>query len=500
MANITSANWNYDTAAHLLLRAGFGHNGKLIRATGDAYQARVFANLGPDKTVDYLLTMRPWPAQGPGTLNTDNDYDFNRLTYWWISVMRGTTTPVREKMTLFLHGHFATARSKIDKTLYLAKQNKLFRTFAIGDFRELVKQVTIDPAMLWWLDGQLNKVGRPNENYARELQELFTLGVFDFNGNHNYSQNDVVQAARILTGWRVNEVGGRYYSINPVFTPSRHDSGSKTMFAPVAGETPLQNPANQFTAPANYNPATDEYKMLVDKIFDHVDTEGRPTAARFITRKLWKFFAYDPEVDYGTPRSDLTMIDELADEFKNSGYSLKALLRAMFLREEFYADRTRTVKGPTEYLVGSLRMLYAKFAGNELIYVGDRLKAMGQTLFDPPNVKGWDGNQAWITSQGLLKRFEFARDVASGDTSRYSLIGWYPLYFLDTKATTRQAVVDRFLKLLGPLQVDVATNTQLLAWLGATDQDMHLTDPDYVNINIRGLVNLILTLPQYHVH
>jgi len=366
---------------------------------------------------------------------------------------------------------------------------------------------------LWWLDGQLNEVGRPNENYARELQELFTLGVFDFNGHRNYAQSDVVQAARILTGWGVNE-DYKKRKIAAYFSPGRHDTGAKTLFGPVTGETDAQNLANRFSVQSNdpmapnYSAPQTEYQILVAKIFDHIDTEGRPTAARFMARKLWKFFAYDPAVDAGTSRADLGLIDALADEFKNTpdlkskvnNYSLKSLLRAMFLREEFYADVTRTVKGPVEYVVGSVKMLHGKLDSSELTYIGDRLSAMGQTLFNPPNVKGWDGNQAWVTSQTLLKRFEFARDIANSDASRNSHLGWNLKGYVDPTATTRQAVVDRFLTLLGPMQIDPDTNDALVSWLGATDADLQLTDPNYLDTYVRGLVNLILTLPQYHVH
>lgn len=503
MANVT--NWDYTKAAHLLQRAGFGHSGLIVRMTGEASQVHQLAITTPDKAVDRMLSFRAIATQGQGTLNDDDDTSFNKLTYWWINQMRNTPMPVKEKMTLFLHGHFATTRAKVNRSLYHAKQNALFRFFSIGDFRELVKRVTIDMAMLWFLDGKLNKVGRPNENYGRELQELFTLGVFDFKGNPNYSQNDVVQAARILTGWRVSE-DYRLRKIASYFTASRHDSDLATMYAPVANETPLQNPANQFNVQSTDPMAADyfapevAYQQLVNKIFDHVDTEGRPTVARFMARKLWKFFAYDPVVDYGTSRADLTLIDDLADVFKTNNYSLKELLRAMFLREEFYADATQTVTGPVEYVVGSLKKVRAKFGLPEQQAVGDRLKAMGQTLFNPPNVKGWPGNQAWINTQALLKRYQFARDLSDNDTGRYSQLGWNPVTYVDKLATTRQAVVDRFLKFLGPLTVDATTNDQLVAWLGAADTDLQLSDPNYLNVYVRGLVNLILTLPHYHVH
>ena len=496
MADINPADWSYEKAAHLLLRAGFGHNGRYNKFTGEATQVRFFANLTPDKAVAKLLTMATSKIRGPGTLVSGDD-KFAKLQLWWVNRMITTIHPLREKMVLFLHTHFATARSKVVEPLYMSTQNALFREFAVGDFRELVKQATVDAAMLWWLDGTLNKNGKPNENYARELQELFTLGVFDFNNQHNYAQKDVTEAARVLTGWRFREDKGKIIVEIPSY---RHDTGEKFVYQSQPGET-TQNAANLIHVPAHYSPIEEEYTVLIDGIFNHLDTENRPTAARYIVRKLWKFFAYDPEVNAGTARTDLSLIDDLADVFVANNYSLAAVLNAMFMREEFYADTTRTIKGPVEYVVGSLRMLRGKLGGSTRENVGQgTLANMGQELFNPPDVFSWRGNLSWITTQTMLQRYGFAGDLAAGDKSRNSDVGHNVNSFLDTKATTRAAVVDRFLTLLGLFNVDDATRTQLMLWLGPDDSALDLTNPDYVQVQVRGLLNLILTLPDYHVH
>ncbi|MBI3785715.1 MAG: DUF1800 family protein [Deltaproteobacteria bacterium] len=452
---------------------------------------------------------------GPGKLYTNDDDRWHKLQRWWIDRMVKGLSPVREKIVLFLHTHFATARSKVTDTLYMATQNALFREFANGDFRELVKRVNVDPATLWWLDGRTNKKGAPNENYGRELMELFTLGVFDFAGKRNYSQSDVKQVARVLTGWRVHEANGH---ISPEFRfTDRHDKNAKTVFAADPTETPNQNAANVFNEPANTTDeglATDEHRRLVDAIFSHIDTEGRPTAARHIARKVWKFFAYDPVVDAGTARTDLSLIDDLADVFVANGYSLTELLRAVFLRQEFYFDPTRTVKSPVEYVTGTLRMLRARLAGDTKLVLGDDgtttfpgMSTMSQELFNPPDVFSWKGNEAWITTQALLKRFEFGRSLSERDKGRKDPfnshlandIGFNVYSYLDLAETRRAAVVDRFLKLLGPLNVDTATHNELVAWLGPADP-IDLTDTTFVQKRVRGLLNLIFTLPHYHVH
>src|SRR5262249_6218068 len=161
--------------------------------------------------------------------------------------------------------------------------------------------------------------------------------------------------------------------------------------------------------------------------------------------KLWKFFAYDPEVNSDTARTDLSLIDALADIFVANNYSLAAVLNAMFLREEFYADTTRTVKSPVEYVVGSLRMLHGKLAGSTREAVGqDTLANMGQELFNPPDVFSWRGNLSWITTQTMLQRYGFATALAANDKSRSSELGHNINTYLDVTATTRAAVVDRF--------------------------------------------------------
>ncbi|GIW45545.1 MAG: hypothetical protein KatS3mg077_2827 [Candidatus Binatia bacterium] len=514
MPNITPDQWNYDTAAHLLLRSGFGHNGSVRKSTGEATLVRTLAMKTPEQAVDWVLRLRV-PArvpQGRGNLVPRDWNSFSLLRAWWLERMIKPKNPALEKIVLFLHTHFATAQSRVNKSLYMAKQNALFRAYALGDFRELVKAMNIDPAMLWWLDGQSNTRRAPNENYARELMELFTLGVFDFAGNKNYSQNDVKVAARMLTGWRIRELDN---DVESYFDMNRHDRDTKILFQPDPNETPSQNPANTYTEPASTDPAVavDEHRRLIDAIFHHRDTEGRPTAARFLVRKLWKFYAYDPIVDAGTSREDLSLIDELADVFVASGYRIPAVLRAMFLRAEFYAHRDRTVKSPVEYVVGSIRMLRVKPSGtfytfeDSLVQLGDDgnqgkggLTQMGQTLFDPPDVFSWKGNQYWITSHTLLQRAIFA--------SRLCTRRWPPKKYKDPvraerllprQPLPRAEVVDRFLRLLGPIQVDEATRQSLIQLLGPTDP----FDPqDDINIffQLNPLLQMILMLPQYHVH
>ena len=505
--------WTYETAFHLVLRAGFGHDGKLDTSTGEVKLVTKLADMLQADAVDYLLDVRPNDRQGPGRTDTSDKYWF-KLQEWWFDRMIKAKKATYEKMVLFLHQHFATARSTVNESLYMAVQNALFRQFAFGDFRALVKRVNIDPAMLWWLNGRDNTAAAPNENYARELQELFTLGVFDFKGAKNYSQNDIVNAAKILTGWRTDEP--KKNAVVSSFHFSRHSQVAKTVYAADLTETPSQNPANKFTEAANTTDdvlAQTEHERFIDAIFNHVDTEGRPTSARYIARKMWKFFAYDPDVDLsaGTGQQDKALIDALADAFKGpdgSGqtYNLKTLLRTMFLRDEFYADTTRTVKGPVEYVIGAVRMLGGKLKRDRKDQVvdgsGSSLAAMGQELFNPPDVFSWRGNLYWVTTQTLLQRYDFASSLASGQKS--DDLGYDIGKLLPSSLDTLAEVVDWLLKLLlpNPAVVDTTSRTQLIASL--SDANVMENPVDLLNSGVqdavRGLINLILMTPHFHVH
>ncbi len=515
MPNIDASQWNPDTAAYLLLRAGFGHDGKYSKRYGEASLARKLSRMEPEAAVDFLLNISvPSPTpMGPGLFTSRAGLE--SLQAWWLQRMLDTRTAVLEKIVLLLHTHFATAYSRVNKTIYMARQNALFRQFALGDFRELVKQINIDPAMLWWLDGQYNTRTSPNENYARELMELFTLGVYDFAGQKNYSQNDVKEAARMLSGWRIREDANANL-VEGYFTMSRHDRNAKTLFAPDPEETPLQNPNNRYVEPANSSDvalATDEHRRLIDAIFNHRDTEGRPTVARFIARKAWKFYAYDPEVDAGTSRADLPVIDELADVFQQSGYNLKALLRALFLRQEFYDGRGRTVKSPVEYVIGSIRMLHGRRLKLDRFTTEDTLitlandgnggrggmAQMGQRLFDPPDVFSWKGNRFWITSHTWLNRLEFAKRLCWYSKGSLSSSPIRPNKFVSKQDTTRAQVVDRLLRLLGMAQADTETREALIAFLGPADPIRPL-ERTFLETRVAPLIQLMLSLPHYQVH
>jgi uncharacterized protein (DUF1800 family) len=271
-------------------------------------------------------------------------------------------------MTLFWHGHFATSFEKVRNTYYLWRQNELFRRLATGNWLELLRETAKDPAMLIWLDQAQSRKEHPNENFARELMELFTLG------EGHYTEKDVTEAARAFTGWSLDRLHERF-----IERPRWHDEGMKTVLG--------------------WSGQLDGEAVLAQIV-------AQPRSALFITGKIWDFFAGAP------PEPALNVA--LADVFRRSGSQFKPLLRAMFLSQEFYGRELRRnqVKSPVQWLVGSARLLETELPPARIS--ADLLRSLGQELFAPPNVKGWEGGMAWVTTNSLLARYNGAATLVQG--------------------------------------------------------------------------------------
>ena len=291
------------------------------------------------------------------------------LRAWWLQRMAAGTGPLREKMTLFWHGHFATSAVKVRDAYLMWRQNDLFRRLGTGNWLQLLIEAAKDPAMLIWLDQAQSRKEHPNENFAREVMELFTLG------EGHYTERDVTEAARALTGWSYDRKTQSF-----VARPLWHDRGAKTIF----GQT------------GNFD-GEDFLGMLV----------AQPQAATFITGKLWSFFAGEP------PGEELATA--LAATFRNAGNDFKPLLRTMFLSEEFYSPSIirNQVKSPVQWLVGSVRVLERSLP--QPLVCAALTRNLGQDLFAPPNVKGWDGGLSWITTNTLLARYNEAATLVQGN-------------------------------------------------------------------------------------
>jgi len=301
--------------------------------------------------------------------NQDATSQMADLRYWWIRRMALGPRPFQEKMTLFWHGHFATSFEKVRMPYFLWLQNETLRQNATGNFNQLLIAASEDPAMLNYLDGERSNKNKPNENFAREVMELFTLG------EGHYTEQDIQQAAKAYTGWGLAKDRLHYE-----YHPNNHDPGPKTIF----GQT------GNFTG-------EDVLNMICAK----------PECAQFIAKKLWRFFAQD--------QPPQPIVNALAKEFSSHEMDLKHLMSVIFRSKEFYApDVIRSqIKSPVQWLVASTHQLQAPLPTQPMSLV--MLRQLGQELFNPPNVKGWDGGVAWITTNNLLDRYNFAAALVEGD-------------------------------------------------------------------------------------
>jgi uncharacterized protein (DUF1800 family) len=286
----------------------------------------------------------------------------------WLERMAAGPRPLQEKLTLFWHGHFATSITKVREVYFMWGQIDTFRRLGAGNWLELLGAVATDPAMLIWLDQAQSRKEHPNENFARECMELFALG------EGHYTEKDVTEAARAMTGWSLDR-DTETYRYRPFF----HDNGIKTV---LGGTGPLTGP--------------DVLRLIV----------AQPQASRFITGKLWKFFAADD------PEPQLA--EALAAVFRSSNQNFRPFLRVMFRSQEFYSDKVMAgqIKSPVQWLVSAVRMLERPMPPPAVAV--EMVSTLGQDLLAPPNVKGWDGGLSWITTNTLLSRYNQAAILVMG--------------------------------------------------------------------------------------
>ena len=365
----------FQDARHLLARTGFGGSPEEIRELTaldrEAAIDRLLAGVAPTARTSapsHVLNVLP-PAEGIKGLSVEQKKAFKQerrddafdLKGWWYQELLTTPSPLTERMTLFWHNHFTSSFHKVKWPALLYHQNVLLRHHALGSFRDVLFQIAKDPAMVLYLDTQTNHKDHPNENFARELFELFTLG------EGQYTEIDIKEAARAFTGWHVALHHGGGFAFNR----RQHDAGAKH----VLGKTGAFG-------------GDDILAIALDQ----------PACARYLTAKLWREFISD--------EPEAREVDRLAAEFRNSGYQIKPLLRRLLTLPQFWASETRgvLVKSPVELLVGTVRLLNLPIKDTTML--AKYGKRLGQDLFDPPNVKGWPGGTRWITSATLLNRWQ----------------------------------------------------------------------------------------------
>jgi uncharacterized protein (DUF1800 family) len=489
LAALPPAQWNDATAAHLLNRAGFG---------GSPQDIHNLALMGPDRAVQWFVNYERIPDDTPPpdwtqdiaqdsitkrdaiykvadadtrrTLqqlrNNDENRQISDLRYWWMRRLALGPRPFQEKMTLFWHGHFATSFEKVRSPYFLWLQNETLRQNATGPFLQLLTAVAEDPAMLDYLDGERSNRNKPNENFSREVMELFTLG------EGNFTETDVKQLAKAFTGWGLAKDRLQYeYHLN------NHDPGPKTIF----GQT------------GNYT-GEEALQLLTQQ----------PACAPFIVSKIWRYFVQD--------EPPVPVVKALSDEFTKSGMDIKRLMARIFRSQEFYAPQVirSQIKSPVDWIIAASHQLEAPLPTEPMTLV--MLLQLGQELFQPPNVKGWDGGVAWITTNSLLDRYNFAAALVEGQRvplpsltgqmrglanriEEDGLLEAGPAPVAHLFAPEQLATADAFLTALQARFLNGTLNPlRLTALRDFAQAHLPLQEPD-----IRKAIRLLMSTPEYQL-
>lgn len=452
--------WNTKNIAHLLSRTLFGYSKQNLQAA-QGYSS--FADL-----IDLaILQDAPQPSAPNAWVNTvpaasqttsgETGTWYREFNYWWFNLMHKQGLAMREKMVLFLHNHFANERDKVVYPQNMYAQNALFRKYALGNFKQLVKDISKDPAMLIYLDGNNSRGSVPNENYARELLELFTMGI------GNYTETDVKQAAKVLSGWQVS-------GLKATFVPARWYTEA---FVTVLGKTA---------------------KFDMDSLIDHIFTQK--ATAEFICRKLYKEFVYY--------KPNEAFISEMATVFRANNFEMKPLLKFLFSSEEFYtaAYIGAKIKNPTELMVGASKLL--ELAAPDYINMYELSKVLQMQLFQPPDVAGWPGQREWISSTTYSYRGGFTDSLITG--KRYNGVNvtgkLSAVAYAQTFQNSENAVefVDDVLALFLQFPVTPKKKAFLLeTLLGGTIVKNWSTYTPGANVSLQQFFKAVMRLPEFQL-
>jgi uncharacterized protein (DUF1800 family) len=430
--------------AHLLRRAGFGGSPDEI----DTY-ARLGFKGAVTRLVDYEQVSNATLDARVAQLEAELDLTkLPSIQTIWLERMLSTARPLEEKMTLFWHDHFATANSKVGRPELMYDQNRFFRAHALDGYKDMLQGISRNPAMIRWLDGNSNRKAHPNENYARELMELFTLGV------GNYSEIDVREGARAFTGWFLD----KEYQFT--FNARQHDTGTKTLLGKTG-------------------------KWDGDDVLNII--LAQPAAAEHLSRKLFIFLVHD--------HPSQATIGQLSETFRGSGYKVRELVRAILLHPEFLSDDAYhgVIRSPAEYLIGSMKSL-----GVEEFLPGAQgmLNRMGMNLYNPPNVSGWAWGTDWIGTNTYVERINAAMMLTTqrGDNAAKG-VGPEGLA-KQLGAGTPEEVVDRLLDVLVDGDVDPVIREGLLDF---ARPGYRPGNRDWLDRAVRGTTHLIMATPIYQM-
>ena len=530
------------TAAHLLRRATFGPTQAEIAAfTGlTAAQAvqQLIANAqySPPPPVD-IDESKPTAGQTYLDKPYDNDrsFDFGQFVkYWWLGLMTSQTVPVSllDKLALFWQNHFVTTRETVNDYRFLNRYLLLLRNNALGNVKTLVTAITKDPAMLHYLNGNENEVGHPNENYGRELQELFTVGVYDGNGNKTYTEDDVKAAARVLTGWQyTNYEQNGSTTFATLFTDARHDGTNKTFSAYYNNTVIVGRAVSQ---PGTNSAGDDELNDLVTMLLAH------PQSARFICRKLYRWYV-NPNV---TPAIETGIIIPLAQFFVSGNFAIQPVIEKLLTSEVFF-DQTNVgaiVKSPAELAIGSLRFFnqpvpdmttdYTAYK-NYFNFVYYQMQDMLMPIMDQPSVFGHEPyyqtgySKLWINTTTIGVRSNFMNafvypylQIKPGYTMGVDVLAWatslQPNFtnVSGTPAITCDEVLTGFVQNmfvhdLLPTQRDFLIDTIMMSGIPRStwifEWNRYRSDPNdperrfTVLYRLQNLLKQLFSMAEYHV-
>jgi uncharacterized protein (DUF1800 family) len=452
--------WNAKNIAHLLSRSLFGYS-KNDFSAAQGYAS--FADLLDQAILkDSPLPAAPntWVTTVPAASQTSSGETgtwYREFNYWWFDQMHKESLNMREKMVLFLHNHFANERDKVVYPQNMYAQNALFRKYAFGNFKQLVKEISIDPSMLIYLDGNNSRGSVPNENYGRELLELFTMGI------GNYTETDVKQAAKVLSGWQVS-------GLTATFVASRwYTEASVTVLGKTA-------------------------KFDVNSLIDHIFTQK--ATAEFICRKLYKEFVYY--------KPNEAFVLQMAAVLRSNNYEIKPLLKFLFTSDEFYtaAYIGSKIKNPTELMVGASKLL--ELPSPDYINMYEMSKVLQMQLFQPPDVAGWPGQREWISSTTYSYRGGFSDSLITG--KRYNGVAvtgkLFALSYAQSFTNSEKAVefVDDVCLLFLAFPATIKKKAFLLeTLLAGTIVKNYSTYSPGANVNLQQFFKAVMRLPEFQL-
>ncbi|MEZ6056768.1 MAG: DUF1800 domain-containing protein [Planctomycetaceae bacterium] len=429
--------WNRSWAAHLHRRAGFGASTRVLDET---------LKLAPSDAVQSLMNRSVTTAEQQASDSLARSSIAGGkpepLSAWWLHQLLTTSDPLREKLTLFWHGHFATGADKVTDPELMYAQNKLFRSQATGNFRELTQSIARDPAMLIYLDSATNRKLHPNENFARELMELFCLG------EGNYTERDIRELARCFTGWEIRR--GKYR-----FNKYQNDAGSKTFL----GET------GQFSG-----------EQGIDIVLK------QSSCPRFVTKKLIHYYLFDePDI----PES---LVNPLAESFA-SDWAIAPLVQRILSSNLFFSAYSfgRKVRSPVDFSIG---LMHGLEMSTNVIELTQELGNLGQRLFFPPNVKAWDGGRSWINSSTLLGRANLVKRLLNHKKSRFNG-GSLSDLLSKHKANSPQLIVSWLVDTLFAVHPPQSVQHDVVALIETPEGDRET--------RLREAVRLLCTQPEFHL-